>query len=183
MLVCFVPCWVSPLRLHLPKSANKRPVCSQTSFTHNKQQALGKVPKNVNIELRNRSWMLLNHVDCLSLLSVRASLVVVNSGYARRIASVNFNKFFEATRLITFVQGGYTTKMLTLDRGQLTSAPQQWHTRLQAASSVKDPILPKITSKQWTRCSATNTEVQEYIETNPPGVNTKRFSTANLDPW
>ena len=67
--------------------------------------------------------MSLNHVDCLSLVSVRASPVVVNSGYARRIASLNFKKFFAATRLINFVPGGYTTKMLTLDRGQLTSAP------------------------------------------------------------
>ena len=67
--------------------------------------------------------MLLNHVDCLSLVSVRASLVVVNLGYEQQIASLNFKKFFAATRLITFVPGGYTTKMLTLDRGQLTSAP------------------------------------------------------------
>ena len=73
--------------------------------------------------------MLSNHIDFLSLVSVRASLVVVNSGYARRIASLNFKKFLAATRLITsrlitFVPGGYTIKMLTLDRGQLTSAPQ-----------------------------------------------------------
>ena len=50
--------------------------------------------------------MLSNHIDCLSLLLVRASLVVVNSGYARRIASLNFKKFFAATRLITFVPEG-----------------------------------------------------------------------------
>jgi hypothetical protein len=42
---------------------------------------------------------------------------------------LNFKKFLAATRLITsrlitFVPGGYTIKMLTLDRGQLTSAPQ-----------------------------------------------------------
>ena len=61
--------------------------------------------------------MLLNHIDCLSLLSVRASLAVVNSGYARRIASLNFKKFFAARRLRTFVPGGYTTEMLILDRG------------------------------------------------------------------
>ena len=53
--------------------------------------------------------MLSNHIDCLSLASVRASLVVVNSGYARRIASMNFKKFFTATRLITFFPGGFTT--------------------------------------------------------------------------
>jgi len=61
--------------------------------------------------------MLSNHIDCLSLALVRASLVVVNAGYARRIASLKFKRFFAATRLITFVPGGYTTKMLILDRG------------------------------------------------------------------
>ena len=85
--------------------------------------------------------MLSNHIDCLSLVSVRASLVVANSGYARRIASMNFKKFFTATRLITFVPRGYTANMLTLDRGQLTGAPLRWHPRLQAASSLNDHIL------------------------------------------
>ena len=77
----------------------------------------------LNFELRNRSGTLFNHVDSsLSLLSVKASLVVVNSGYALQIASLNFKKLFAATRLITFVPGGYTTKTLALDCGPLTSA-------------------------------------------------------------
>ena len=61
--------------------------------------------------------MLTNDINCLSLMSVRASLVVVNLGYARRIASMNFKKLFAATRIIAFVPGGYRTKMLVLDRG------------------------------------------------------------------
>ena len=55
---------------------------------------------NLEIELE-----LPNYIDCLSREIVRASLVV-NLGYAQRIASLNFKKAFLATRLITFVPGG-----------------------------------------------------------------------------
>ena len=57
---------------------------------------------NLNLEIELE---LSNHIDSLSREKVRASLVV-NLGYAQRMASLNFKKFFAATRLITFVPGG-----------------------------------------------------------------------------
>ena len=54
----------------------------------------------LKFELRNRS--LLNHIDCLPLLTVRASLVVENLGLAWRMTSwICFKKLIVATRLIT----------------------------------------------------------------------------------
>ena len=89
--------------------------------------------------------MLLNHINCLSLLLVRASPVVVNLGYARRIASMNFKKFFAATRLITFVQEGVhdqdaDTRPWITDTCAASMA-------LKASSSIfiKCHILPKLT--------------------------------------
>ena len=89
--------------------------------------------------------MLLNHVDCLSFVSVRASLVVVNSGYARRLASLNLKKFFAATRLITFVPEGVHDQ---------DADTRPWITDMCAASMAlkasisifnKCQILPKLT--------------------------------------
>ena len=59
---------------------------------------------NLNLEIELE---LSTHIDCLSREKVRASLVV-NLEYAQRIASLNFKKAFVATRLITFVPGGYS---------------------------------------------------------------------------
>jgi hypothetical protein len=92
----------------------------------------------LKFELRNRSRTLSNHYDCLSLLTVRASLVVENLGLARRMTSwILSEKLIVATRLITVGNGGFfTTVMLRLDRGKQTRAPHRWHARLQAASSL-----------------------------------------------
>ena len=79
--------------------------------------------------------MLLNHVDCLSFVSVRASLVVVDSGYARRIAwFLEFQEVLRGNEAHNFRSGGIRDQ--DADSGPWTVDKCTASMALKASSSI-----------------------------------------------